>query len=163
MLETDCPGNTEVPDCWELAENALLDDDKKARASCFKIKSYFTCKDNNAIKEAIMTHGPVLASIKWYDSYKPDKDGVLATKKVGDRGYHAIMIYGWDKVGFKCQNSWGKLWGNKGRFIIPYSIKIAEARGFIDEVNTNIIVPKRNAFFDLIYNILNFILNIFKK
>lgn len=163
MLEDDCPGNNEVPKCWDVAEKALANTEYKDIAQTFKIKSYFSCTSNNAIKKAIMNYGPVLASIHWYDSYEPDKNGVLATDKVGDSGYHAIMIYGWDKIGFKCQNSWGKSWGNDGRFTAPYIIKIEEARCFVDEIDTKVIIPKRNAILDFFYKIINIILNLFKK
>lgn len=161
MLEDDCPGNNEVPKCWDIAEIALNNEAYKSNASAFKIKSYFSCTSINAIKKAIMNYGPVLASIDWYDSYKPDSNGVLPTIKSGEHGYHAIMIYGWDETGFKCQNSWGKTWGNKGRFIAPYKIKIEEARCFVDEVDTKVIIPKRNNFLDFFYKIVNFILNLF--
>lgn len=163
MLEDDCPGNTEVPDCWEVAEKSLDNEKFKSRAQAFKIKSYFSCNNNNDIKEAIMNYGPILASIDWYNSYKPDKDGILSTVKSGDAGYHAIMIYGWNKVGFKCQNSWGKNWGDAGRFIAPYAIPIEEARCFVDEIDTNVIIPSRNAFLDILYKFINFILNLFNK
>jgi C1A family cysteine protease len=163
MLEHECPGNNEIPECWEKAEEALKNTSYQINASSFKIKSYFSCTNNNAIKNAIMNYGPVLASIKWYDSYKPDKNGILSTIKKGDSGYHAIMIYGWDKTGFKCQNSWGTHWGKDGRFISPYEIKIAEARCFVDEVDTKVIIPKRNAVFDFFYNLANFFINLFKN
>jgi C1A family cysteine protease len=161
MLEDDCPGNNEVPKCWDIAEIALNNEAYKLNASAFKIKSYFSCTSINAIKKAMMNYGPVLASINWYDSYKPDKNGILSTVKSGDSGYHAIMIYGWDKTGFKCQNSWGSSWGNKGRFTAPYEIKIEEARCFVDEIDTNVIIPKRNTLLDFFYSIVNFILNLF--
>lgn len=163
MLVDDCPGNNEVPKCWEIAEESLKDENNKEKASAFKIKSYFSCTNNNAIKEAIMNYGPVLASIKWYDSYKPDKKGILSTNKSVNSGYHAIMIYGWNDTGFKCQNSWGERWGNKGRFIAPYEVKIEEARCFVDEIDTKVIIPKRNALFDCFYNVVNFFMNLFKK
>lgn len=163
MLEDDCPGNNEVPKCWEIAEESLQSEENKEKASSFKIKSYFSCTNNNAIKEAIMNYGPILASINWYDSYKPDKNGVLPIIKKGDSGYHAIMIYGWNETGFKCQNSWGKHWGNEGRFIAPYEIKIEEARCFVDEVDTKVIIPKRNALFDCFYTLINFFMNLFKN
>lgn len=163
MLESDCPGNDEVPKCWKIAEDCLKDESIKEIASSFKINSYFSCTNNNAIKEAIMNYGPVLASINWYDSYKPDKNGVLPVTKKGGNGYHAIMIYGWDKIGFKCQNSWGKSWGKDGRFIAPYAIKIEEARCFVDEVDTKVFIPKRNTIFDVIYKLLNFFINLFRK
>jgi C1A family cysteine protease len=163
MLESDCPGNTEVPKCWDKAEKALADETKKKNAESFLIKSYFTCDSNKAVKKALMNYGPVLASVYWYDSYQPDINGVLSTKKSGAKGGHAFMIYGWDERGFKCQNSWGRLWGKSGRFILPYEIPLKEARCFVDATDTDIIIPKRNSFLDIIYKIFNKILNIFRQ
>ena len=163
MLESECPGNNEVPECWEIAEEALANESFKDNASSFKIKSYFSCNTPEAIKEAIVSYGPVLGVIKWYSSYQPDKKGVLSTTKLGNKGYHAVMIYGWDKTGFKCQNSWGKSWGNSGRCVIPYEIKIEEARCFVDAINTKVIIPKRNSVLDMLHKIANFILNLFRN
>lgn len=163
MLEADCPGNTEVPDCWETANEALLDEKKKDKAAQFKIDTYFSCSSNDAIKKAILNYGPVLAAVQWYDSYKPDEQGVLDTAKVGEATGHAFFIYGWTKQGFKCQNSWGTSWGTKGRFIVPYAIPIREARCFVDKPDDSIIIPKRSVLLDIFYKLFNFILNIFNK
>lgn len=163
MLEEDCKGNTEVPDCWEIAEKSLKDTDAKNIAEKFKIKSYFSCNSVDSIKKAIMNYGPVLGMVHWYDSFKPNSYGVIDTNTVGDRGYHAIMIYGWNEIGFLCQNSWGDKWGRNGRFTIPYEIEIEEAKGLIDDITSYIVVPKRNIFLDIIYKFINFILNIFKN
>jgi hypothetical protein len=163
MLERDCPGNTEVPKCWEKAEKCLENEAFKKDALAFRTKSYFSCNSTNDIKKALMEYGPVLASVKWYSSFKPDSDGVLPTTEVGEAGYHAIMIYGWDEVGFKCQNSWGTNWGNKGRFTLPYEIKIREARCLVDEVSSDILIPKRTQLLDLVYKLINFIKNFINK
>jgi cathepsin C len=164
-LESECPGNNEVPECWEIAEKALNPElnNGKTISDKFKIKSYFNCSDESDIKNAIFKYGPVLCSIKWYDTFKCDKDGVLNGEKKGDYGYHAVMMYGWDETGFLCQNSWGKNWGNNGRFILPYSIGVRDAKGFVDLEDPEIIVPKRNSFLDIVYKIVNFILNLFKN
>lgn len=163
MLESDCSGNDEVPKCWEIAQDALNNDICKKNAQEFKIKSYFNCSTNNDIKRAIYEYGPVLCSIKWYDTFKVDKDGVLEGAQKGDYGYHAVMIYGWNSCGFLCQNSWGTSWGEKGRFILPYTIPVAEAKGLVDDETSNIIIPKRNKFLDFIYKIVNAIVNFFKS
>lgn len=162
MIEEDCPGNTEVPKCHSIAEEAIKDEDKLERASTFKIKSYFNCTNNDEIKRAIIEYGPVLASIKWYENFD-FKDGVLTGTKKGDYGYHAIMIYGWNEKGFLCQNSWGTGWGDKGRFTLSYDIPIAEAKGMVDAEDSELIIPKRNRFLDVIYKIINFILNVLRK
>lgn len=164
MLESDCSGNTEIPDCWDKAEEALTFNDYTNKAAHFKIKSYFTCHSNDDIKQAIYTYGPVLASVKWYDTFKYT-DGLLVGEQKGDYGYHAIMIYGWNETGFLCQNSWGISWGNKGRFILPYGIPVAEAKGLVDAVSddSDFIKPKRNTILDIIYKLINIISNFFKK
>lgn len=162
MLEDDCSGNNEVPESWDIAEEALSNSDKSNRAKCFAIKSYFNCSNDTDIKRAVMKYGPVLCSVKWYDTFKCDSDAVLTGEKKGDYGYHAVMIYGWDERGFLCQNSWGRNWGNNGRFILPYSIGVSEAKGLVDLEDSQIISPPRNAFLDIIYKIINFIANLFK-
>lgn len=165
MLEEHCQGNHEVPQCWDIAETSLKCKEYKNIASNFQIKSYFNCCSNEEVKKAIYTYGPVLASIKWYDSYKVDKQGVLFGAEIGDYGYHAIMIYGWNQDGFLCQNSWGINWGNQGRFVLPYSIHIAEAKGIVDAVSDSrdIVKPKKNKILNIIYKIINVILNYLKK
>ena len=163
-LESECPGNDEVPECWALAEKMLDSElnDGKTMADTFKIKSYFNCNSVTDIKRALYNYGPVLCSIKWYDTFKCE-DGVLTGEQKGDYGYHAVMIYGWNEIGFLCQNSWGKNWGNNGRFILPYSIGVAEAKGLVDEPSNEIKAPIRNNFMDIIYKIINFFANMFNN
>lgn len=145
MLEKDCPGNDEVPICCKTAEKSLADINKRNQAYIYKVKNYFNCKDLEDVKKAIYRYGPVLLSIKWFDDYQCNAKGVLFrdTNKKSNFGYHAVMAYGWTKEGLLCQNSWGENWGNKGRFILPYSIPFSEAKGFADADNDlNIIIPK---------------------
>ena len=163
MLESECPGNNEVPKCWSIAEKSLENTESKDKALYFRADSYFACKNNEEVKRAIYNYGPVLGSIKWYDTFKVNKDGVLTGEQKGDYGYHAIMVYGWNEKGFACQNSWGTLWGEKGRFILPYDIPLAEAKGIVDAEDNTLVKPKRNKFLDIVYKIVNFILNIFKN
>ena len=72
------------------------------------------------------------------------------------------MVYGWNKDGFLCQNSWGENWGNKGRFILPYSDPFVEAKGFADADNARLIIPKNNKTLNIAYKSLNSFLNLFK-
>ena len=162
MLESECSGNDEVPKCWGIAEHALEEHGTET-SIYFRADSYFDCKSNDDIRRAIYNYGPVLASIKWYDTFKVNSEGILEGEQSGDYGYHAFMIYGWNETGFACQNSWGTRWGEKGRFILPYNIPIAEAKGTVDVEDNTLIRPKRNGFLDIIYKIVNFVLNIFKK
>lgn len=167
MLLEDCPGNVEVPKCYAIAEEALADKAKANRAKVFRVLKYFSCSSIKDIKQAIYSHGPVLASIRWYDTFKATKDGSLTGEQRGSYTHHAIMIYGYTPDGFWCQNSWGSSWGKNGRFFIPYSLTIREARGFIDLENDaevqGLFEPRTNNLLDKLYKILNFIINLFKK
>ena len=167
MLETDCSGNDEVPECWSKAENALKCTEAKDKAKFFLISSYYDLKSNNAIKKAIYKYGPVLGAIKWYDDFKPNSKGILKGEQTGNYGYHAIMIYGWNEIGFLCQNSWGSSWGKNGRFTLPYCIPIAEAKALIDakiDIDAaDVKIPKTNKVLKILYKIFNEIINFFKK
>lgn len=167
MLEVDCSGNDEVPECWSKAENALKCTEAKDKAKFFLISSYYDLKSTNAIKKAIYKYGPVLGAIKWYDNFKPNSQGLLKGEQTGNYGYHAIMIYGWNQDGFLCQNSWGTAWGNKGRFILPWSVPVEEAKALIDasiDIDVaDVKMPKTNKVLKILYKIFNEIINFFKK
>lgn len=159
----DCPGNTEVPKCYDVAETTLMSEDAMLRAANFKTKSYYVCKTNDDIKYALINYGPILASIQWFSDLKV-KNGILTKGKSTKGGYHAFVIYGYNEQGFLCQNSWGKLWGNNGRFILPYDFKIREARGLIDLENDVFVVPpKKTGLVKIIFKILNYIINLIRK
>lgn len=162
-LEEHCSGNTEIPKVYDIASQAMDNEEIMKCAADFRTKSYYLCKNNEEIKYALVNYGPILASIKWYNDYQT-KNGVLVGGSTKKYSYHAVVIYGYNEQGFLCQNSWGKLWGNGGRFILPYDIKVREARGLIDlENDTYVSPPKVNKFFNMIYKIINFIINIFRK
>lgn len=167
MLETDCSGNNEVPECWSIAETALSNESAANNAKYFCVGSYYSCKTNDAIKKAIYKYGPVLGAIKWYDTFKPNGNGVLKGEQSGDYGYHAIMIYGWNETGFLCQNSWGMGWGNKGRFTLPYEIPVAEAKALIDSGvdidQKDVTNTTQSKWLKLIYKIFNEIINTLKR
>lgn len=158
--ETTIPGNTEQPKCTEDLRKQLTDAVYK-EACIFHINSFARCDSESAIKHALMNYGPVLVSIKWYDKYTTrTKTGQIHFDKSSSFGYHAIMVYGWNEVGWLCQNSWGRNWNGNGRFIYPYSEKFEEAWSFVDAKNdANIVVPKNNKLFDIFYKLINFITN----
>ena len=154
--------NIEMPECYNrLKEN--LNESVYNEALISKIKSYAKCTTDEAVKHAIMTYSPVLMSIKWHDKYKLKDGNVIHFDTTSDNGYHAVMVYGFNENGWLCQNSWGKLWGNKGRFVLPYEHGFREAWSFVDAENSDIYKPKRNTLFDIVYKLLNFIANLIKK
>lgn len=164
MLLEDCPGNNEIPKCYDIAEDAMLDHDKLIRASEYRISKYFLCLTNDDVKYALCKHGPVLAAIKWYKTYRVNADGFLVGEQKGDYGGHAIVVYGYNKDGFLCQNSWGKSWGKEGKFILPYSIKFTEARGIVDWNGTDELKePSTDGIWNAIYKLLNGLVNLIYK
>lgn len=164
MLEEDCKGNTEVPACWDIANKAFADKNLMDKAYNFRTINYYLCKTDNDIKHALMNYGPVLGAINWKNDYKLINN-IIYFNKNSEGGGHAIMIYGWNKDGWLIQNSWGKNFGNCGRFILPFDYGFSEARALVDyEDGTDValVKPKRGKLIDLYYKIANFILNIFR-
>lgn len=164
-LEIDCPGNDEIPKCYDVTENCLVDNTKITKAYDYHIQSYFDCNTEEKLKYTLYKYGPVLASIRWYKCYKLDSNGVLYGEDSGEYGEHAIVVYGYNEKGFLCQNSWGKSWGKEGRFIFPYSKKFKEAKGIIDYVlgeTDDIKIPIRGKIIDIFYKFMNYMLNIIK-
>jgi C1A family cysteine protease len=60
-----------------------------------------------------------------FESAAVAKSGVVNMPKSGEQriGGHAVMAVGYDdsKRTFLVRNSWGKKWGKKGYFTMPYS------------------------------------------
>ena len=90
--------------------------------------------DIAAIKNAVMTHGPVFsgmyAGFPGFSTY--DGSGCLVYEGSQDQN-HAVLIVGWDDAmcggagGWIVKNSWGTLWGAEGYFYIRYgSARIGE-------------------------------------
>ena len=95
--------------------------------------------DTAAVKNILRSNTPVMMGFNVYDTrsytlfeglttksytYNPlTKTGALVSgaKLLGG---HAVPIIGYDdtKGVFLCQNSWGTSWGNKGFFLLPYSV-----------------------------------------
>ncbi len=161
VLYKTIPTNTEMPECAEELKKILNDEIyKEAAIAC--VKSYARCKTDEDVKYALMTYGPVLAGVDWYKEYQL-KDGVISFNEKSDCGGHAVIIYGFNEKGWLVQNSWGTSFGNKGRFILPYEYKLSEAWSFVDADNNDIYKPKRNQLADLIYKLLNFLINLVRR
>lgn len=159
--DSTIPSNTEQPRCTKLLHE-ILTDEIYDEAKPMRIQSYALCKNDSAIKYALMNYGPVLASIKWYDKYTVDSNKIITFNTKTDWGGHAIMVYGWNEHGWLCQNSWGASWKGNGKFVLPYETKFREAWSFVDAENDDIIKPPRGKFFDFCYKIINTIINFFR-
>ena len=111
------------------------------QACMYKIDSYYSIKDKNDIKKAIIQYNGVSAMFPIYSTlYSPYKDKhnnylikfSILDKLIKSKGYHQMLIIGWDNSHWIVQNSWGESYGNRGIVYIPYSYPIIEAWTCID-------------------------------
>jgi C1A family cysteine protease len=156
------PVNVEVPYAIEKFEKEF--DNIHTVGYHFKFAEYFRLKDELAIKACIMENGPVVLSMYWYDDIRVI-NGVMFTRCVKTRntGGHCMVIYGWNEIGWKVQNSWGRGFGDDGNVVIPYDVQLQEVWGIKDAESTgnlDIYKPFRTKFGAKIAKIVNYILSI---
>ena len=154
----DCPGNYEVPKAKEYIDSKLSA--LKKIASQDKVTSYARLNTVQDIKEAIFKTGkPVLVCILC-DNLALDEN-YIAQLPYGAAGGHAVVCYGWNKFGLLIQNSWGKTWGNKGCFILPYEYPLLES-WIITKDKDVVVKPTAFAFREFLVNIGRLISTFFK-
>jgi hypothetical protein len=162
------PVNVEVPYAIEKFENEV--DNIHEAGYHFRFAEYFKLKDEMAIKTSIMENGPAIFSMYWFDDIKV-KNGVMQTNcvKSAKTSGHCMVIYGWNEIGWKVQNSWGVLWGNGGNVVIPYDVPLKEVWGIKDAEATGSLVLNKpfktkigakiakflNCIISLVYNMRN--------
>lgn len=159
------PYNVEVPKAISMYEEKATE--LKPKAYPNRITEYFKLQTDEQMKVNLIENGPILFSIPWYADYEVDGKTKIMNHVSNDiRGYHAMVIYGWNKDGWKFQNSWGTGFGNKGRAILPYGTKFDTCYGVRDEIigesDLDIDKPLRG-FPKWIISIINFILNLFNR
>lgn len=158
------PDNIEVPKAIE--EYMEKADELYEEGYKYRISSYCRLKNEADIKQALMANGPVIIAMKWYSDIKV-KRGVLTSSfdKKYEYGSHCMVLYGWDSRGWKVQNSWGGIWGNKGRCVIPYDTEIAEFWTVTDDIidGMDIVKPYNSSFGKIIAKILNAFWKLFTK
>ena len=85
------------------------------------------------MKAALVKYGPLAIGMDWWHDITFSYDMIMHTSQKGDAGGHCMVLYGYNKIGWLVQNSWGKGWGNKGgRLVIPYHINIREVVQIVD-------------------------------
>lgn len=154
------PYNEEVPDIIERFNDQS--DELFSKGQPNRFTSYYRLYTDDEIKTSLMQNGPVIFAMKWYDDIRVN-NGVITTSQKTNGGGHCMVIYGWNELGWKIQNSWGSHWGDKGRAILPYNIKIREAWGIIDTLTnteTNVVKPYNSEVGGWLAKVLNFLINV---
>lgn len=159
---SDLPGNQEYEAAIEKVNSNL--EELKDKAYPHRVSSYMKLDGVDEMKTALMKYGYVLVSMPWYKYYKL-RNGIYTYSPDVLSGYHAVVIYGWNKDGWLVQNSWGKSWGRNGRFVIPFAFQFREAWSVTDNIvnEGDVIRPKDNVFVKWFYKIINFFGNLLKK
>lgn len=158
VYHEDCRGNRNYKDAMETVKADFAN--LQELAFPHRISAYFRINSAEELKTALMKYGVVVVAMSMYKNDKLVKDIYTYPPDAKKRGAHCVFIYGWDERGWLVQNSWGKLYGWDGRFVIPYDFKFIEMWGVADDITDGVIVkPKRNAILDLIYSIINKLLN----
>lgn len=139
---TDFPHNVEVP--YAISVFSQKSDKLEPIGLNYKIAEYFRLKDEAAIKTHLLDGNPVVISMTWFDDIRI-KDGVMVTeqKKSDKTGAHCMVLFGWNEIGWKVQNSWGPIWGDNGTFVLPYNIPTKEVWGVKDAKSDSSLVLKK--------------------
>ena len=125
------PDNIEVPEAIRRFNQNALGVIPAAYPN--RITNYCSLYKKNDMKLWLMTKGPIVFSVKWYENYWLTVNNELHfDEKSEPSGCHCMVIYGWNKEGWLFQNSWGNTWGDGGRAVYPYDATIREAWGVED-------------------------------
>lgn len=92
------------------------------------VASYYRISSLNALKAALSDGSPVVFGFTVYQSFEGEdiaKTGIMPMPKRGEQvlGGHAVLAVGYDdsKQCVIVRNSWGRYWGEKGYFYMPYA------------------------------------------
>ena len=104
------------PPCYKAAKQNVL------------LKNYALRNNINKMKAALVSGFPFVVGIAIYDSFETDeveKTGFVPMPGRYDTlmGGHAVLCVGYNdrKQRWIMRNSWGKSWGDKGYFYLPYN------------------------------------------
>lgn len=125
------PKNIEAPEAIEYFKKNYFELSDKAFKNRFT--EYCRITDAETMKAALIKYGPIAIGMDWWHDITFSYDMIMHTSQKGDAGGHCMVLYGYNKIGWLVQNSWGKGWGNKGgRLVIPYHINIREVFQIVD-------------------------------
>lgn len=130
--------NIEVPDAITKFEEKAID--LMPDGYPHRITEYFYLGTDEERKLNLLQNGPIVFSITWYNDFYVEADTYLLKRSGNGQnvGGHCMIIYGWNKNGWKFQNSWGKTWGNKGRAVLPYGTYFTSCYGIKDTITSKV-------------------------
>lgn len=92
-----------------------------------EIDKFFNANNDETItniKQLIHKHDFLISGFEidegWYDCI--DNKNFIIKQRGNTLGGHAVILCGYNNVGFFIHNQWGKSWGAKGFAIIPYKL-----------------------------------------
>jgi hypothetical protein len=85
------------------------------------VGAYVWATDAGTVRDFVLTSGAVVLGTDWYERFDaPDRSGTVRIDgRV--RGGHAYLCLGYSSArgAFRCLNSWGRGYGQNGRFWLP--------------------------------------------
>lgn len=116
LTENEVPYQTRMADCKERS-----DDLYRVQSWDYASKEQPDNPSTDEIKQAIVEHGPVTASINATDAFGSYTGGVFNEMAPGQTN-HVIVLLGWDdgRGAWLLRNSWSDQWGEEGYMWIKY-------------------------------------------
>jgi cathepsin B len=104
-----------VPKCAKSCEDGSAFKKYKCQAG-----SVVEARGVDAIKNEILSNGPVETGFTVYEDFMSYEKGVYHHTTGSQLGGHAVKIVGWGDDYWICANSWGTGWGESGFFNIGF-------------------------------------------
>jgi hypothetical protein len=96
----------------------------KALTARGHVKEYIWGFDVETVKQYVLLRGPVVIGSDWFTGFmSPDSRGFIKLSGVIEGG-HAYLCSGYSQrlKAFRCLNSWGESFGQRGRFWMPEAV-----------------------------------------